>query len=323
MLPILIEMLDKDLSEEKHQVVEDELIRMFEEVIKEPSFYKLSTQKIADLVRKSGINDVNSLCILIDNMVKEKGEEATLILNTLELEEDEIENYVKVLSHLKCSPMLKKLKYLYDQELRMVLPDVEYDVENLKKEIRKLSAQVAARRFPRIDFIPYNYEDSIYKAAKKGDLLSVQYYAQSTNENINKQSTRGTALHYAAYSGHLSIVKYLVEEAQANINDRNKNKRTPLMVAAWAGNLDIVAYLVECCHALLYLKDERGENALHYAAGSGRVDVFRYLVQKYQMALNDKDDRGYTPIDWARHNGKQEIIDMWNEMQNASNLKQI
>jgi ankyrin repeat protein len=51
-------------------------------------------------------------------------------------------------------------------------------------------------------------------------------------------------LHYAAIDGHISIVKELIEQRNAEINARNDEGRTALRMARTRNNNDVAAYLV-------------------------------------------------------------------------------
>ena len=75
-----------------------------------------------------------------------------------------------------------------------------------------------------------------------------------------------TALDYAARSGHLEAVKYLVD-----------NK------------IDYTA------------KDSRGWTVMHYAACGGSIDVIKYLLAK-GLNINELNQSGRTPLFFARGN---------------------
>ena len=64
----------------------------------------------------------------------------------------------------------------------------------------------------------------------------------------------------ASENGHLETVKHLVENG-ANINEKNKDRDTPLICASRNGHLEIVIYLCENGDDINE-KDEYGDNAL-------------------------------------------------------------
>ena len=64
------------------------------------------------------------------------------------------------------------------------------------------------------------------------------------NKTYLQQTHGSTALFYAAMSGEVLVVQYLVDNG-AEINAINKEGDTPLMKAADFGNVAVVHYLVE------------------------------------------------------------------------------
>ena len=72
---------------------------------------------------------------------------------------------------------------------------------------------------------------SITEAAAKGDLEKVRaHLASGTDINERSGEHDSSALHAAAYHGHLEIVKFLIEKG-ADINAKDKHGQTPRDVA--------------------------------------------------------------------------------------------
>ena len=72
---------------------------------------------------------------------------------------------------------------------------------------------------------------SITEAADKGDLEKVRaHLASGTDINERSGEHDSSALHAAAYHGHLEIVKFLIEK-DADINAKDKHGQTPRDVA--------------------------------------------------------------------------------------------
>ena len=85
------------------------------------------------------------------------------------------------------------------------------------------------------------------------------------------------ALQNAAWSGHLDVVKYLVEQ-EANIH---ANDEYALRWAAYNGHFDVVKYLIEHgadIHA-------ENEDALRSAALEGHLDIVKYLIGQYDTPI--------------------------------------
>lgn len=86
---------------------------------------------------------------------------------------------------------------------------------------------------------------TLIEKCMQGDLQQVKSIVKaSANFNIVsvKDSNGITALMEASKQGHLEIVKYLVEEAGADVNAKDKNGSTALMCASKHSHLEIVEY---------------------------------------------------------------------------------
>ena len=79
-------------------------------------------------------------------------------------------------------------------------------------------------------------------------------------------------------------------------------ERTPLMVAALKEHFQIVKYLIEQGEADPNIANSRGYNALHYAAGSNETntELIELLLTHMTLdSINKKNWRGFTPLDYA------------------------
>ena len=131
----------------------------------------------------------------------------------------------------------------------------------------------------------------MWVATYKKKLDFVKYLV---SKGARLKTTDGTEkrpeLHIAAKNGNLDIVKCLVEECGANIQqqgiwdcDSNQQKFsqvTPLWVATYESELDVVKYLVSkgACIETTDSKERRPE--LHIAAGNGNLDMVKCLVEE-------------------------------------------
>lgn len=87
-----------------------------------------------------------------------------------------------------------------------------------------------------------------------------------------------TALHFAAFSGHLNICKILLlHEDPADIEASTDDRKTALHLASMQGHADIVDYLlslgadIDCC-------DDELNTPLHYAAISSSISCIQILL---------------------------------------------
>ena len=124
------------------------------------------------------------------------------------------------------------------------------------------------------------------------------------NVNLGDNTTR-TALHWAAQSGQLEAVKYLVEEAGADLCISTSFKKTALDLAAWKGNLKVVQYLLSLKG--VNFDKFNGSSAVGLAAKGGHVNVLKYLIKK-GADVNSWLYCGRTSLQLAAEYGHFEII---------------
>ena len=100
--------------------------------------------------------------------------------------------------------------------------------------------------------------------------------------------------------------------------DSDGYERTPLMIAAWGEHFQIVKYLIEQCEADPNIADSGGYNALHVAAWKNKKDteLIELLLTNMPLTSINKKARygGDTPLDYAyKYNNspiQQKIIDL-------------
>eukprot|EP00349_Pseudokeronopsis_sp_Brazil_P006421 CAMPEP_0202963564 /NCGR_PEP_ID=MMETSP1396-20130829/7574_1 /ASSEMBLY_ACC=CAM_ASM_000872 /TAXON_ID= /ORGANISM="Pseudokeronopsis sp., Strain Brazil" /LENGTH=119 /DNA_ID=CAMNT_0049684897 /DNA_START=91 /DNA_END=450 /DNA_ORIENTATION=+ len=106
----------------------------------------------------------------------------------------------------------------------------------------------------------------LWDSIQSGDLDYIKEFLQAntdTNFNINGElNGHGWApLHEACYYGHLNIVKYLVEDQQADVNSANVNGWHSLTFAVLGGQIEIVDYLLYETIVDFRLKDKTDKDA--------------------------------------------------------------
>ncbi|GBN93335.1 Ankyrin-3 [Araneus ventricosus] len=106
-----------------------------------------------------------------------------------------------------------------------------------------------------------------------------------------------TALHFAARSPNLEIIKYLLM-FNLDINAKDDSHQTVLHVAANSGRERIVEYLIEEIEMPVDGKDTNGKTSLHLASKEGHEAVVRLLL-KHKANTLFKDVFGYAPLHYA------------------------
>ena len=121
----------------------------------------------------------------------------------------------------------------------------------------------------------------------------------------------GTALTYAAVSGHLNVVDCLLQ-AGSNIEEPAGNGSTPLKKAAYGGFTDLVEYLLSR-GAKVNATDKHGRTALMEAAYKGHTQVVELLLRS-KASVDLVDDKGEKAFDIAiasQHPEVASIISKW------------
>lgn len=146
----------------------------------------------------------------------------------------------------------------------------------VRKKSWKVFATLLSAHGIALDARSRNGDTALMVAAFHGDVVAVNRLIDRGAE-INRPGW--TALHYAAASGSLPIVRTLLGHA-AYIDAESPNKTTPLMMAARAGHDKVVALLLEEGADVL-LKNELGLDAVDFAKSQERTAIVR-LLERWQ-----------------------------------------
>jgi ankyrin repeat protein len=114
-------------------------------------------------------------------------------------------------------------------------------------------------------------------ACARGDLAVVGRLIRRNHALVNQRMTDNgaTPLLVAAQKGHLAVVKFLVEEGKASVDQATNDDATPLFIAAQEGHLDVVKYLVEEGKANVNQSRISGATPLFIAAQNGHLCVVK------------------------------------------------
>lgn len=144
---------------------------------------------------------------------------------------------------------------------------------------------------------------TILHHAAAGDcdtLLSFLISEGGMDPSAANTSDEMTALHYAAESGSMAALKYLVESraGQDVTAERDTHHYTALHFAAEAGHKDCVLYLASQLPQGVtgWPVDDSSRTPLHLAAGRfGNVEVLRILLEK-GCPVGQEDEEGLTAL---------------------------
>jgi ankyrin repeat protein len=141
--------------------------------------------------------------------------------------------------------------------------------------------------------------EKLIEAAKRGSVADVRTIVHGHAELINQRDQTGaTALHYAAFGGHRSVVQALVEQG-AEINARDSEfGATP---AGWA-----IEYLREMGGFLAIELDD-----LAYAIRRSDVDWIARFLKRFPALRRASDTEGRSFKLLAQESGNMEIVKLF------------
>lgn len=163
-----------------------------------------------------------------------------------------------------------------------------------------------------VNSVDHNGFTPVHSAAENGNTEMLKYLRLCGSKMFAKRYTDNwTVFHFAAHSGSIDCVKYLIDVAGYNVNDGNNDDAdTPLHIAAYRDHYELVKYLI-ACNADTGIIRKDGSTILHSAATGGNINLFEYLsnLKEFQYQGADvKDASGYTPILAAAEGGHLNMI---------------
>ena len=108
-------------------------------------------------------------------------------------------------------------------------------------------------------------------------------------------------LHYFCRCGHLEAVKFVIKYG-AVIDDSQDDGKTPLTVATLQGQAGIVRYLLEDHNANVEARDVWGNTVLHHASRKGHLAIVRLLVARCAELIRTFNWLRQSPRDAAIEN---------------------
>ena len=125
----------------------------------------------------------------------------------------------------------------------------------------------------------------------------------------NIKSKIGVSLHVACKKGNLSLVRTLIHDYHADLNDKDSSGETPFTSALENERDEVMLVLIsEFGCDPTNIKDGYGVSPLHVACKKGNLSLVRTLIHDYHADLNDKDSSGETPFTSALENERDEVM---------------
>jgi ankyrin repeat protein len=113
-------------------------------------------------------------------------------------------------------------------------------------------------------------------AARHGHLSVVRYLIEDSGQSVDATSDNNSAIRLAARHGHLSVVRYLIEES-GQLVDATTDDNFAIRLAARYGHLPVVRYLIEESNQPIDVFADDTELLRTAAAKSSSVEIRVYL----------------------------------------------
>ena len=139
--------------------------------------------------------------------------------------------------------------------------------------------------------------------------ICIIYILNFNKELINKRTKLGhTPLWIASYKGHVDIVRFLVEQAGANMTIPSSKGGTPFSISCQQGNLNIVEYLRSKGDNVTN-SSSSGAKCLFLACFNGHLAIVQYILKIFPNLINTRNEFGQSPLSLASHNGSFEVVE--------------
>jgi ankyrin repeat protein len=138
----------------------------------------------------------------------------------------------------------------------------------------------------------------LYLAAQHNNVPIVRYMVTELGADVNQtmRGDGGTALLTAADWGRVALVRCLGKELGADVNQSRNDGCTPVSIACQQTEVAVVRCLVTELGADVNRSDDQGHTPLYNAARDGKYDLVRCLVKELGADVNQAKENGCTPI---------------------------
>lgn len=136
-----------------------------------------------------------------------------------------------------------------------------------------------------VESTDYRDKTPLLMAAEQGRMEIVRYLVEEANADVNATTpeSRGkiTPLRYAISNEDYEMVRFLVQNG-ARVNQANTSGWTPIMTAARVGNREIIQYLLEQ-GADLRARTEDGTTPIRVASNHGWTDIVVWMTMRLEQ----------------------------------------
>ncbi|KAK8923034.1 Ankyrin repeat domain-containing protein 50 [Metarhizium anisopliae] len=129
---------------------------------------------------------------------------------------------------------------------------------------------------------------------------------------------RNVLTYLAEHGEEVMILAFLLAERGADIDIRDRDRRTPLSWAARNGHEAVVKLLIEKGANTETTESYYGQTPLLWAARNGHKAVVKLLIEKGANIETTESYYGQTPLFWAAGNGHEAVVKLL--LENGANI---
>ena len=153
-------------------------------------------------------------------------------------------------------------------------------------------------------------EMEIFKCCMIGDVRKLRQRLNFGSVDINMAIPEATLLCYAAYHGHVAIVRELLSVPGINVNLAQHFGGTPLYLAAQRGHATVVDLLLSARGINPNLAVLVGATPLYIAAEKGHEAIVESLLKFQSIQVDACRDDGVTPLLMATQKGNPGVVEL-------------
>lgn len=154
-------------------------------------------------------------------------------------------------------------------------------------------------------------DSALHVAARTGHLHVLKYLHDECGMNIEQTNLDGKRpLHEAAQYSQPDCVEYLLRQGAA-VDSMKRADWTALMLACTKSNMDVIRILIEeGAAASLSMRNKDGWTCFHLACRQGQADIIAYLLALQPQIWQTTSRNGRTPLHTAALHGHLNVVEL-------------
>jgi len=141
--------------------------------------------------------------------------------------------------------------------------------------------------------------NKLLNACQLGDVNAVAELLKLPRIRVNAKSEGFTPFFLACYLSNVEVVKMLLADGRADVNEVSDEGVTPFYAACEAGLTEIVRLLLADKRVIIDWAEGPEQTPLHAACFKNRASVIKLLLADPRVDVNDECSSGRTPLYFA------------------------